>query len=253
MKLGAQFYTLREQCQTLDGLSESLKKVADIGYTTVQLSGVCSYEPEWMRDELKKNGLECALTHWGADDILADPVSVINKHRVFGCNNIGLGSMPGGWATEEMCYKFLEKFKEPAKIISQNGAKLFFHNHHCEFIKCADGEMIFDKIINAFEPNELNFTLDTYWVQMGGGNPCEWLEKLSGRVECIHLKDLEMVGMEQRMAPIGQGSLNFPKIIEAAEKAGTKYALVEQDNCYGRDPFECLKQSYEYLKTLGLN
>ena len=87
---------------------------------------------------------------------------------------------------------------------------------------------------------------------MGGGNPCEWLEKLSGRVECIHLKDLEMVGMEQRMAPIGQGNLNFPKIIEAAEKAGTKYALVEQDNCYGRDPFDCLKQSYEYLKSLGL-
>ena len=66
MKLGAQFYTLREQCQTLEGLSESLKKVADIGYTTVQLSGVCAYEPEWMRDELKKNGLECVLTHWKA-------------------------------------------------------------------------------------------------------------------------------------------------------------------------------------------
>ena len=55
------------------------------------------------------------------------------------------------------------------------------------------------------------------------------------------------------MAPIGQGSMNFAKIVKAAEAAGTKYALVEQDNCYGRDPFECLKQSYEYLKSLGLN
>lgn len=253
MKIGAQFYTLRDNCQTLEGLSESLKKVADIGYTTVQLSGVCSYEPEWMKDELKKNGLECVLTHWKADEVLEDPVSVINKHRIFGCNNIGLGCMPGGWATEEITHSFIEKFKEPAKIIAQNGAKLFFHNHHCEFMRCADGEMIFDKIINAFTPEELNITLDTYWVQMGGGNPCEWLEKLTGRVECIHLKDLEMVGMEQRMAPIGSGSLNFEKIVEASKKAGTKYALVEQDNCYGRDPFECLKQSYEYLKSLGLN
>lgn len=253
MKLGAQLYTLRDQCTTLECLSESLKRVADIGYKTVQLSGVCSYEPEWMRDELKKNGLECVLTHWGAGEISEDPIGVINKHKIFGCSNIGLGSMPGGWATEEMTHSFIKNFKETAKIISENGAKLFFHNHHCEFIKCADGEMIFDKIIKAFEPNELNFTLDTYWVQMGGGNPSEWLEKLSGRVECIHLKDLEMVGQEQRMAPIGQGSLNFPKIIEAAKKAGTKYALVEQDNCYGRDPFDCLKQSYEYLKSLGLN
>lgn len=253
MKLGAQFYTLREHCKTLEELSESLKKVADIGYTTVQLSGVCAYEPEWMRDELKKNGLECVLTHWNAGEILEDPIAVINKHRIFGCNNIGVGCMPGGWATEEFTHSFIEKYKEPAKIIAENGAKFFFHNHHCEFIRCADGEMIFDKLINAFTPEELSFTLDTYWVQMGGGSPCDWLEKLSGRVDCIHLKDLEMVGMEQRMAPIGQGSLNFEKIIKSASAAGTKYALVEQDNCYGRDPFECLKQSYEYLKSLGLN
>ena len=112
--------------------------------------------------------------------------------------------------------------------------------------------MIFDKLIKEFSPEELSFTLDTYWVQMGGGNPCEWLEKLRGRVDCIHLKDLEMVGMEQRMAAIGQGSMNFEKIVASAESAGTKFALVEQDNCYGRDPFECLKQSYEYLKSLGL-
>ena len=63
MKIGAQFYTLRDHCKTLEDFSESLKKVADIGYTEVQISGVCQYEPEWLRDELKKNGLKCVLTH----------------------------------------------------------------------------------------------------------------------------------------------------------------------------------------------
>ena len=42
MKIGAQMYTVRELCRTLDGLDETMKKVADIGYTTIQLSGVCS-------------------------------------------------------------------------------------------------------------------------------------------------------------------------------------------------------------------
>ena len=252
MKIGAQFYTLRDNCTTLEGLSESLKRVADIGYSVVQLSGVCPYEPEWVKEELDKNGLKCVLTHWKTDELLSDPVSVVNKHKAFGCNNIGIGCMPG-WPNEENTYKFIEDFKKPAQILVENGSKLFYHNHHGEFIRCADGEMVFDKLINAFTPDELSFTLDTYWVQMGGGDTNEWLEKLKGRVECIHLKDLEMVGMEQRMAPIGQGSMNFEKIVKSAEAAGTKYALVEQDNCYGRDPFECLKQSYEYLKSLGLN
>ena len=59
MKIGAQFYTIRDFCKTLDDFSESLKKVADIGYKTVQISGTCAYTPEWLKAELLKNGLEC--------------------------------------------------------------------------------------------------------------------------------------------------------------------------------------------------
>lgn len=35
MQIGAQFYTLRDQCKTLEAFAESLKRVADIGYRTV--------------------------------------------------------------------------------------------------------------------------------------------------------------------------------------------------------------------------
>ena len=42
--------------------------------------------------------------------------------------------------------------------------------------------------------------------------------------------------------------MNYPRILERLENAGTKYALVEQDDCNGEDPFECLERSYENLK-----
>lgn len=46
MILGAQFFTLREHCQTLEGLAESLARVADIGYTTVHLKDMtCGEDP----------------------------------------------------------------------------------------------------------------------------------------------------------------------------------------------------------------
>ena len=45
--------------------------------------------------------------------------------------------------------------------------------------------------------------------------------------------------------------MNFPAIFYAAEEAGTEYMLVEQDDCYGEDPFDCLKRSYDYLKANG--
>ena len=58
---------------------------------------------------------------------------------------------------------------------------------------------------------------------------------------------------EKRFAPVGSGILDFEKITEAAIAAVTEAAFVEQDNCYGDDPFECLKKSYDYLKSIGLS
>ena len=46
--------------------------------------------------------------------------------------------------------------------------------------------------------------------------------------------------------------MNFEKIIASAEQAGGQYLLVEQDESYEEDAFDCLKKSYDYLKSLGL-
>ena len=250
MKIGAQFYTIRDYCTNLNDFSESLRKVKEIGYDYVQISGVCSYEPEWLAEQLKKYDLKCVLTHWGGEDIKNNAKEVLEKHKVFGCKYVGIGCMPP-WATEENTKKFIEDFKGPAKILKENGGKFFYHNHHCEFNRCSDGELIFDKLINAFEPDEMSFTLDTYWVQYGGGDVCSYLEKLKGRCECIHLKDLAIVEDKHQMASIGSGSMDFVKILKTAKEVGVEYALVEQDNCNGENPFDCLKKSLEYIKSLG--
>ena len=94
----------------------------------------------------------------------------------------------------------------------------------------------------------MGFTLDTFWVQAGGGDPAQWIEKLSGRVPVIHLKDY---AYGRQMAVVGEGNINFGRVFEKAEAAGTQFMLVEQDDCHGEDPFECLRRSYEYLRSWG--
>lgn len=253
MKIGVQFFTLRKQCDTLENFSETLKRVADIGYTTVQISGVCPYEPEWLKAELDKNGLKCVLTHTKGDLMIADPIKVCNDHKVFGCRNIGLGSIPGGHVTEESYAQFVADFKPVAEVFKKEGHKLFYHNHQREFARSENGKLFMERFLDDFTPDLLGVTFDTYWAQVGGVNPAEWLEKLVGRVECIHLKDMKIIGKEQKMAYVGEGNLNFPKIIDTAEKVGVEYLLVEQDDCGEMDPFECVKRSYDYLTSLGLN
>ena len=257
MKIGAQLYTVRKFCTTTEDFAETLKKVADIGYTTVQVSGTCEFNPTWLRGELDKNGLSCVLTHTKPATILEDPVKVCKDHDVFACRHIGVGAMPhlnkDSGITDEDYDNFVANFMPVAKIFKENGHKLFYHNHQIEFARSGNGKLYMERLLEDFSPDLLGITYDTYWAQFGGADPAAWLAKMDGRVECIHLKDLAIVGKEQRMAAVGRGNINFDSVLKVAETVGVNYLLVEQDKCYDEDPFDCLKQSYEYLVSLGLS
>lgn len=249
MKIGAQMYTVRDTCQDLNGFADTLARLADMGFKVVQVSGTCPYEGEWLDEQLKKNGLECAITHSPVLD--TDPEILIEKHNKFNCEYIGLGY----YSFKNNPYEeFESKVRPIVEKFKAAGKKFSYHNHSEEFLKI-NGENAIERMMKAFDKDEMCFTLDTHWVHVSGADPVEWLEKLSGRVPCIHLKDIELYMKddvkELRYAPVGSGNMNFNAILAATEKAGVKYGLIEQDNCYGRDPFECLKESLDYLRAKG--
>lgn len=247
MQIGAQFYTVREHCKTLEDFALSLKKVADIGYKTVQISGVCPFEPEWLKKQLDQNGLKCVITHTPGDRICNEPETVAAEHDVFDCKYVGLGSYGFNPDRGESLEHMIETYSAPAQKLHACGKYFMYHNHAKEFNRL-DGKLILDHICENFSAEVMGITLDTYWVQVGGADPAQWLEKLAGRVPCIHLKDC---AFEQKMAVLGEGNMNFDRIFEKAESAGTEYMLVEQDRCYGEDPFDCLKRSYQFLRAHG--
>ena len=247
MKAGAQLYTVRESCQTLDGLAESLRKVADMGYRYVQVSGTCPFPAEWLKENLEKNGLKCVLTHTPVPRLTGELEQVIREHSVFGCEYIGLG----WWAFDpekNMSYdQWMATFPPIARKIAAAGKLFMYHNHDQEFKKY-NGKLIIQQLAEALPASEMGFTIDTFWVQAGGGDPAQWLEKLAGRIPCIHLKDY---AYGRKMAVVGEGNINFGRVFEKAEAGGTKYMLVEQDDCNGEDPIECLRRSFLYLKSWG--
>lgn len=247
MKIGAQFYTLRDLCQTTEGLAECLRKVADIGYRTVQLSGVCAYDPAWMKEQLDRNGLQCVLTHTPVPRLTGEIEQVIKDHDVMGCKHIGLGYWSFDETKGQSYQTFMDTFVEPAKKIHDAGKVFMYHNHDMEFQKL-NGKLILERLMEDMPAELMGFTLDTYWVQAGGGDPAQWLERLAGRIPCIHLKDF---AYGRRMEVLGEGNINFDRVFEKAEAGGTEYMLVEQDDCNGEDPMDCLARSYAYLRAHG--
>ncbi|MBE6982623.1 MAG: sugar phosphate isomerase/epimerase [Ruminococcaceae bacterium] len=248
MKIGAQLYTLREFCKTPEGLSESLKKVADIGYTTVQISGTCPFEAQWLKNELDKNGLSCVITHTPATQLKEDPAKVCADHKVFDCQYVGLGWYKFKDGDLSQIYQeFSATYGPIAKTIRENGRYFMYHHHDMEFQKL-EGQTILRKLYQDFSPEDMGFTLDTYWIQKGGADPAQYIREFAGRIPCIHLKDY---GYTATMEAVGQGNINWNAVFSAAADSQVDYMLVEQDNCNGLDPFDCLKTSYDFLKANG--
>lgn len=250
MKLGAQLYTLRDYTQNEKDLDYSLAQVAKIGYTTVQISAIGPIAPQRVRELCEKHGLEIVLTHTDPNRILNDTQAVIAEHDVMGCKYIGIGMMPKKYLSPQWLWHFADDYREAAKQIAAAGKLLMYHNHNVEFQRFG-GKLVMDTLMESFAPDELGFTLDTYWVQMGGADVCAWLEKLAGRIPCVHLKDFAVKGWEPAMAPVGEGNIDFKRVLEVLGRCGTEHVLVEQDICEG-SPFDCLETSYRNIRKLGL-
>ena len=249
MKLGAQFYTLRNSCKDLAGLEETMKRVADIGYTSIQLSGVCAYEGDWVAEKAREIGVTVDITHYDYNKIINDVENTIKKHAAMNCKCIGIGASPYN-RDQEGLDRLSNEMATVIPTIVASGHKLMYHNHHWEFAKIGDKTFL-ELLCDRFTPEELGITLDTYWVQAAGGDPIVWIKKLHGRIDRIHFKDMAMNMTDKavRIASIGEGNMNYDGIIQACLDENIEYGYVELDNCYGEDPFDCMKRSYDYLSS----
>ncbi len=254
MIIGAQLYTVRDYCKTLPDFKETLRKLKEFGYTTVQISGV-PLEPKEVREACDEAGLKIIVTHTNPDKLLADPLAVVEDHKILGCDNVGIGAMPGKYretgAGLEGIKSFIRDFNKAAKVLKANGMTFHYHNHSFEFQKYND-KTGFDTILEETEKGLWYFIFDTYWAQHGGANPVEYIEKMEGRIKALHFKDMAIVDGNQRFAAIGQGNLNWDKIINVCNKTNIPYAMIEQDAHFVDDAITELGRSYKFLSGKGL-
>lgn len=247
--LGAQLYTIREFAKTPQDIDESFRKIKEIGYTTVQASGLGPIPAEELSAIARSHGLQIVLTHTAYDRFDQDLDGLIKDHHTLGCGLAGLGGLPPEFRNAEGYIAFAKKFKAIANELAKNGLKFSYHNHHFEFQKF-DGRLGLDILAEETNPENFLFTLDTYWVQAGGADPSSWIRKLKGRIEAIHFKDMAIINDQPIMTEIMEGNLNWPEIFKACEDSGVKWYLIERDHG-PTDAFETLKISYRNLKTVG--
>lgn len=280
-KIGVQAMMLKEKFAEL-GAYETLKKIHELGYHAIEISQIpmtaenvseikrasdaFKIEIASLSGSLKPQvpGGESLTTHF--DKIVAD-CQTLNSQIV------RIGMLPfDAMHSLEAVLAFCREANEVARALLKHGIKLYYHNHHIEFIRY-NGEYLLD-IIRREAP-DLGFEIDVHWVQRGGVSPVALLKEYAGKVDLIHLKDYRVAQIPAaafdtlaagdiqafmtyftsniQFAELGQGNLDLPAIIEQGLASQARYFLVEQDELYGRDPFDCLATSRDYLVQLGFH
>ena len=255
---GLQLYSIRDRFTDDESIANAFKKMKEMGYSYAQTAYVYDFIPPERFAELAHDsgitfcGTQCAWTNF-----TEDPDAMIEFNKALGTNNIGIGGMPSQPRKSLDALKsFIKDFNRLAEKFAKHGMRFTYHNHSFEFVKF-DGKTIFDYLVEGLDPVNTSFVLDTYWVQHGGADVRATIERLEGRIDILHLKDMEAchqytlsddkILQAPAITEIGNGNINFKDIIPLAEKCGVKYFVVEDDRAPTVGSFEAVKTSADYL------
>ena len=251
MEISAQLYTIRDFAMTAEDIRKSLKKIAEMGYKSVQVSGIGQIDPYLLKEYLDENNLSVCATHVSFDRIVNDTDKLIEEHKLWNCKYIGLGSMDNQYRKDKAsCDEFINKIRPAAEKIKAAGLKFLYHNHRFEFQRIDGDTTIIEYLAQNLPADIFGFLADFFWVQAGGAMPVQFIEKYADRLHVVHFKDMTIVDDAPEMAEIGRGNMDYKSIYDACVKAGVEFAAIEQDVCI-TDPFDCLKTSLENIKKFS--
>ena len=270
-KVGLQLYSVRYDMDK--DFEDTLRAVKEMGYDYVEFAGYYGRSAEEVKALLDDIGLICPSVHQGPDLFLEKGQEAVDYIKTLGVKYAaipwyGIENYQNGRFDET-----IEKFRTVGELLKKNGIQLTYHNHDFEF-NYLDGEFILEKIYKALPGIEGE--VDTCWARYAGVDPAAFIEAHAGRMHTLHLKDFTCKKLASgpvyaliddsgkakepgskedngfAFRPLGMGMQDFSAILAAAEKAGTEYVIVEQDESKDMPALQAAKISRQYLKSLGL-
>lgn len=243
--IALQLYTVREAAAK--DFAGALERVAEIGFEGVELAGLHGMDPTALQGKLSRLGLKAAAAHVGIQDLEgARFEETCALYRAAGVQTLVCPWWPPEWRKDADDWRAArEVLGAVAQRVEGEGFTFCYHNHDFEFAQ-VEGVTGWELL---FGGTGLKSEMDVYWVSYAGQDPLTLIGAMKGRLPLLHVKDMA-AGPERRFANVGKGILNWPNLLTAARQAGAKWYVVEQDDCYGQDPFEAGRAGLAYLKRL---
>ena len=245
-QISLQLYTVREE--TARDMPGTLRRISEIGYPAVEFAGYEDLSPQELKTIIDDLGLRASGAHVPFDSWETDPESVITDMHTLDCAHAILPMVPPENRTDETVVgRLAESLNRWGELCRQEGMTFSYHNHDFEFAPLG-GTTMWDVLVRETDPSLVHFELDLYWVRYGGADPEPLLRDLADRIPLVHLKD--MASDDQRSdLPVGEGTMPWTSLLEAADAAGVEWYVAEQDN--PRDALEDVRTSLQSMRELA--
>jgi len=278
LPIGLQLYTLADTALTdLDG---TLKKVASIGYKTVELAGFHGHKPAEVRAAADKVGLKLTSIHIGGQargdgpSLSGDLARLAADVHTLGATDIVMPffiiperipaksdaeQFPAyikrilGQMTADDWKRNAAFLNEKSAVLKKEGLRLGYHNHNCEFAPLGNTTG-FDILASETDPNLVTLEMDAGWVRAAGLDPVAVLKKYPKRFTLMHVKDVRAstqfnFALTQDPTEVGRGIIDWKALLPAAYTAGIRKFFVEQEPPFEKDRFAAIADSYKFLST----
>jgi sugar phosphate isomerase/epimerase len=245
-QISLQLYTVREE--TARDMPATLRRISEIGYPAVEFAGFGDLSAEDLRNILDDLGLRASGAHVPFDSWVTDSEAVITHMHTLDCAHAILPmAPPEQHGHENKLSSLAGSLNRWGELCRQEGVTFSYHNHDFEFAPLG-GTTMWDILVRETDPELVYFELDLYWVRYGGADPELLLSDLGDRIPLVHLKD--MAQDEQRSdLPVGDGTMSWNGLFEAADAAGVQWYVAEQDN--PKDALEDVRISLQSMRDLA--
>jgi sugar phosphate isomerase/epimerase len=241
-RIALQLYSVRDLAEK--DYEGTVRKIAAMGYPSVQTAGFPGTTPEKAAHLFKELGLTINSVHESLPvgpqkQQILETMDALGKPALI-CADISPKHVETMDAIKALCNRLNEGYR----AATEHGLVFGIHNHWWEFGQ-VDGRLVHEVMLDLLEPGVL-FEIDTYWTQVGGSDPVAVIKKLGKRAPFLHIKDGPVVKGQPQVA-VGDGKMDFRSILAAA--LPDAWQIVELDEC-ATDMMQAVKRSYDYLARL---
>jgi sugar phosphate isomerase/epimerase len=243
---GIQLWTLRDNI-AID-LIGTIEALAKIGYTSIEAFGFdgsfYGQPAREFRTFCNNLGIAIHSTHTGITAENATEYS--EKALEAGLEYLVLPSMMGRpEGTIDDFKRLTAEMNQIGESCNKKGIRFGYHNHGFEF-KAKDGVIPYDILLKETDPALVSFQLDIYWIKKAGQDPLHYFKEHPGRFQTWHVKDM---GNDGDSCIVGNGNIDFKKLMRHAKSAGLNRIFVEQEAYSEGSPLFCAGQSFKYIQS----